>query len=95
MFEAGKLNVLLIGSILFSFSFSWAGEARSPEEQKKAALFVKGAQLWPNYCGNCHNPRGPSDRSPVDWDLVMMHMRSTANIPAADAEAMLEFLKKR
>ncbi len=95
MFEARKVFALLLGLVFFSFSFSWAGEGPTAEQQKKAQLFLKGSKLWPNYCGNCHNPRGPSDRSPADWDLIMMHMRSTANIPAADAEAILEYLKKR
>lgn len=96
MFKRKKVFGFFLSLMIFSVASSWAGEV-SPagEEQKKAALFVKGAQLWPNYCGNCHNPRGPSDRSPVDWDLIMMHMRARANIPADAAEAILEFLKKR
>jgi len=94
MLEAKRVFPLILGLIFFSLSISWAADG-TPEEQKKAQLFIKGAQLWPNTCGNCHNPRGPSDRSPTDWDLIMMHMRSTANIPAQDAQAILEFLKKR
>lgn len=95
MFDAKRLSALILGMLLLSLSLSWAGEASTPEEQKKAQLFIKGAQLWPNYCGNCHNAPGPSNRSPVDWDLIMMHMRARANIPPAVAEAVLEFLKKR
>lgn len=96
MFEVKRVFLLILGLIVLVFSSSWAAEGtRTPEEQQKAQLFIKGARLWPNYCGNCHNPRGPSDRSPVDWDLIMMHMRSTANIPAQDAHAIAEYLKRR
>lgn len=88
-------SLLVMGTFLVGTSAAAAGEVPTSEEKKKMELFVKGAKLWPNYCGNCHNPRGPSDRSPVDWDLTMMHMRARANIPADAAEAILEFLKKR
>lgn len=95
MLSAKKILALLFGVILVSLSSSWAGEAPTAEEKRKAELFLKGAKLWPNYCANCHNPRGPSDRSPVDWDLVMMHMRARANMPPDATEAVLEYLKKR
>lgn len=96
MYKPKKLFLLLLGLLLIVVPFSRAvGAMPAPEEQKKAQLFVKGAQLWPHYCGNCHNPRGPSERSPADWDLIMMHMRSRANIPPDVAEAILEFLKRR
>lgn len=93
-----KIKMLIlsaVGLLVFSVPHLWAGEAPGVEQQKKAQLFVKGAQLWPSYCGNCHNPRGPSERSPADWDLIMMHMRSRANIPPEAAAAIVEFLKKR
>jgi mono/diheme cytochrome c family protein len=91
-----RLFTLALGLATLGFSSLWAAEGTpTPEEQKKAQLFVVGAQLWPQYCATCHNPRGPSDRSPADWDLIMMHMRNSGNIPADDARAILEFLKKR
>ena len=91
----GRISVLVLGILFLGLSSSFAGEAPSAEEKKKMELFLKGVRLWPNYCGNCHNPRGPSDRSPVDWDLVMMHMRSRANMPPEATEAVLEYLKRR
>ncbi len=98
MFQAKITLALLLGIILFSLSTAWTAEAptaEQAEQQKKAQLFLKGAKLWPNYCGNCHEARAPSDRSPADWDLIMMHMRARANIPADAAEAIVEYLKKR
>ena len=96
MFQARRTVALLLGIILLGLSSSWAAEGPTAEQQKKAQLlFLKGAKLWPNYCGNCHDARGPSDRSPADWDLIMMHMRARGNIPADAAEAIVEYLKKR
>lgn len=95
MFRAKTIFAFFLGMTLVGLASSWAGEAPSKEEQQRAQLFIKGAKLWPNYCGNCHNPRGPSDRSPVEWDLIMMHMRARANMPPDAAEAVLEYLKKR
>lgn len=93
MFEAKRFFVLLLGIIFLGLSSAWGGEA--PAEQRKAEIFLKGARLWPQYCGNCHNALGPSNRSPVDWDLIMMQMRARANLPPDAAEAILEFLKRR
>jgi cytochrome c1 len=95
MSHAKRSLVLLLGIILLGGSLSWAGEASPTEQQKKAQLVLKGGRLWPNYCGNCHEARGPRDRAVEDWGIVMMHMRARANIPADAAEAILEYLKKR
>ncbi len=95
MFQAKRTLALLLGMILLGLSSLWAGEAPTAEQQKKAQLFLKGAKLWPNYCGNCHEARGPADRSPADWDLIIMHMRARANIPAEASEAIVEYLKRR
>ena len=95
MCKSKRLVGLLLMSTLIPFSVSVAGEAPSAEEQKKTQLFLQGVKLWPNYCGNCHNPLGPADRSPTDWELVMMHMRTRANIPPDAADAIVEYLKRR
>src|SRR5262249_15626941 len=65
----------------------------SPDEQKR--LFREGAKLWPVYCNTCHNARPGSEKAPYEWNLIMMHMRSVANLPEEDAEAIKEFLKAR
>ena len=57
------------------------------------ALVRKGARLWSPYCGSCHNARPAAERSAAEWETVMLHMRVRANLPAADARALLEYLK--
>lgn len=63
----------------------------SPEERR--ALFRRGAQLWPVYCNTCHNARTAAEFSSSEWTMILMHMRTQANLPAEDARAVLEYLK--
>jgi mono/diheme cytochrome c family protein len=69
------------------------GHAEDDAEHK--ALVRQGARLWSPYCGGCHNARPPGERSPDEWDTIMLHMRVRANLPAQDAKALLEYLKTR
>lgn len=65
------------------------------EDAGRKALVRQGARLWGPYCGSCHNARPAGERSPAEWDVIMMHMRVRANMPADNARAILEFLKSR
>jgi hypothetical protein len=60
-------------------------------EQRK--LFREGARLWPVYCAQCHNARPGSQFAPYQWDVILMHMRTQANLPSRNARAILEYLK--
>lgn len=71
-----------------------SSEEKTPDQEHKA-LVRQGAREWSAYCGSCHNARPPSERSPAEWDTLMMHMRVRANLPARDAEALLAFLRSR
>ena len=62
-------------------------------DAERRALFMRGAQLWPIYCNTCHNARPGPEFSPAEWNMIIMHMRSQANLPAEDARAVLEYLK--
>jgi hypothetical protein len=52
-----------------------------------------GAQLWAENCVRCHNIRSPSNYSPAQWEVVMMHMRVRANLTPEEHKKILEFLK--
>ena len=80
------LALPLIGSVVGAEEVSKADEK---------ALFRQGAQLWPQVCGTCHKARPGGERSPAEWDTIMMHMRSVANLPDKDAQAIKAFLKAR
>jgi mono/diheme cytochrome c family protein len=57
------------------------------------ALFRRGAELWPVYCNTCHNARPGAEFSSVEWKMILMHMRMQANLPASDAQAILQYLQ--
>ncbi len=82
------LAILLLLALAAGQAF--AGET---DQHEKRALFKQGAKLWPVYCAQCHNARPGSEFSPDQWDAIMMHMRTVANIPARDSQALLEYLK--
>ena len=63
----------------------------TPAEHKR--LFREGAKLWPIYCNTCHNARPGSEKAPYEWDQIIMHMRTLANFPQEDTQAILEYLK--
>lgn len=84
--------VLMTASTLHLFSST---AAPADDDAERRALVRQGARLWSPSCGACHNARPPAERSPAEWDTIMMHMRVRANLPAEDARAILEFLKAR
>ena len=93
--SASWLVFLALG-IGFAAAAQPAPSEESAADRKAAkALVRKGAREWSAYCGSCHNARPPGERSPAEWDTIMMHMRVRANLPARDAEALLAFLRSR
>jgi mono/diheme cytochrome c family protein len=65
------------------------------DDGSRKALVRQGARLWSPYCGSCHNARPPAERSPAEWDTLIMHMRARANMSGGDARALVEYLKAR
>jgi hypothetical protein len=63
------------------------------DADERRMLFRRGAQLWPVYCNTCHNARPSAEFSPAEWTMILMHMRTQANLTAQDASAVLEYLK--
>jgi len=52
-----------------------------------------GAELWQQNCNFCHEYRSPASYSDAQWDTIVLHMRTRANIPAEDARLILAFLQ--
>jgi mono/diheme cytochrome c family protein len=67
----------------------WASQSLAERRQ----MFREGAKLWPVYCAQCHNARPGAQFAPYQWDAIMMHMRTQANLPVQNAQAILEYLK--
>jgi mono/diheme cytochrome c family protein len=83
------LLTVLAASVVLSAAVAFAGDA--PADEK--ALFRRGAEMWPEYCGNCHKARPGGERSAAEWDTIMLHMRVVANLPADNARAIEAFLR--
>jgi len=65
----------------------------APNSAAAAPSGKPGVQLWAENCGRCHNIRAQNSLSPSQWEVVMLHMRVRANLPADDARKILAFLK--
>lgn len=92
-----KIRHFALGSLGFGLALGFLTASVSAEDEapSRKALVRQGARQWSAYCGSCHNARPPSERSPAEWDTIMMHMRVRANLPERDARALLEFLRSR
>ncbi|MHB8381754.1 MAG: hypothetical protein ACYDC3_05375 [Candidatus Binataceae bacterium] len=84
--------IMLAATVAGAFGGLARAEApMTPAERRR--LFLKGAKLWPVYCNECHNARPGGEKAPYEWDQEIMHMRMLGNIPADDAQAILQYLK--
>src|SRR5262245_57046682 len=50
----------------------------------------RGEQLWSVSCGRCHNRRSPESFSDAEWETVLSHMRSRANLTGEEARQILK-----
>ena len=87
-----SIVIRLLVIVLLALGAGHALAADSEQEQRE--MFRQGAKLWPVYCAQCHNARPGSEFSPAQWDSIMMHMRTLPNLPAKDARAITEYLKR-
>ena len=85
-------TLLTLGRL--TMGVGWATDFAAPvSPEERRTLFRRGAQLWPIYCNTCHNARTGAEFSPSEWRMIMMHMRTQANLPPQDARAILEYLR--
>ncbi len=84
-------SILVLGlAMALSVSF---GQADEQTDKEKRALILKGNELWGQYCSNCHNAPPAADRAPHEWDVIALHMRTRANLPAEQARAIFAYLR--
>jgi mono/diheme cytochrome c family protein len=75
-------------------SMSPPGQAASQTNGLAAEQGVRtGAELYAVNCNRCHAERSPMERNASDWKTILTHMRVRANLPAAQANAILEYLQ--
>jgi len=54
---------------------------------------ARGAQLWSQNCGRCHNFRDPKEFSDERWAVIVRHMRMRAALTGEEQRAITEFLQ--
>ncbi len=86
------LAVMLLGGAGFAEAAPTPTKTAKPA-QPDPALIAKGAKLWADNCGRCHNIRPATDFDDNGWEVVVTHMRVRANLPGKDAKAIKAFLK--
>jgi mono/diheme cytochrome c family protein len=64
-------------------------KAAKPEKKKLA-----GNELYSIHCSRCHPERYPTEWNSAQWKTLMLHMRVRANLPAAQAKAILKYLQE-
>jgi cytochrome c1 len=68
-------------------------EAR-PTETKAVIRKITGAELYAINCNRCHPERYANERTPAQWETIMLHMRVRANLPAEQAREIVRFLQE-
>lgn len=64
-----------------------------PATAQTSETVTRGAQLWNTTCSRCHNRRVPTERTDRQWDVIVSHMRTRANLTKSEVEAISAFLK--
>ena len=73
-----------------------AGATMNPAKPEKKAgkKHLAGADLYQINCNRCHAERYPTEFTSAQWKTVMIHMRVRANLPAAQAKLILQYLQE-
>jgi mono/diheme cytochrome c family protein len=69
-------------------AFAKNGDAK-PVKKK-----LTGQELYAINCNRCHAERYATERTPAQWKTLMLHMRTRAQIPAAQAKEILKYLQE-
>ncbi len=69
-----------------------------PPPAKKGSKPIRkqltGAELYAIHCNRCHPERYAPERTEAQWQTILLHMRTRANLPARQAKAILKFLQE-
>ena len=96
IFAALVVSVLLVGCASHNSGdkSSNTGATTQPSEASASASAAPGgAQLWADNCSRCHNMRPPQSYSDAQWEAVVMHMRSRANLTGVEQREITRFLQ--
>ncbi len=66
----------------------------TPAAKKPAKKKLTGQELYAIHCNRCHPERYPTEFTAAQWKTIMLEMRTRANLPAAQAKAILKYLQQ-
>jgi cytochrome c5 len=102
---AARLAIASAGIYAASLGLANGDEAKTDKvasaaakPQKKAGKRAErrsltGAELYALNCNRCHNERYPTEFTAAQWKTIMLEMRTRANLPAEQANAILKYLQ--
>ena len=68
--------------------------AKKADPKPAPAKKLTGSDLYQINCNRCHPERYAAEWTPAQWKTLMTHMRVRANIPTAQAKAILKYLQE-
>lgn len=71
----------------------YGGPPAAPEKPAESSS-LSGATLYAINCSRCHAERYPPEFTVANWRNIMIHMRVRANLPAAQAREILQYLEE-
>jgi len=71
-----------------------AAPAEKQPAKKAAKKKLTGAEIYAINCNRCHPERYATEFTAAQWKTLMLHMRVRANLPAAQAKAVLKYLQE-
>jgi mono/diheme cytochrome c family protein len=80
-----KLIVPVIALTISAFSVN-------AQHVSDLSLVAKGAKVYSENCGRCHNARPAEEYSKKEWSVVIPHMRAKAHMTGKEALAVEAFL---
>lgn len=69
------------------------GQPVMAEDSPPVDDLTRGAKLWVDNCGRCHNMRDPKEFNDDQWRVITMHMRVRAGFTGQDTRDMRAFLQ--
>jgi cytochrome c5 len=84
-----KILAIITGILLCSSVMQLYAKSDSTPN---AADFAQGGHDWSNNCARCHNLRAPTEFSPVEWQVIVQHMRIQGGLTGQEARNVTAFL---
>ncbi len=88
-----KLTQLLLSLVIVASSaLTLVTFSTQAQHVSEPSLVAKGAKVYSENCGRCHNARPAEEYSKKEWSVVIPHMRAKAHMTGKEALAVEAFL---